>query len=152
MILYRDGIEMRIDPGFGIRVSKTRDGHPVESFKVKGVRKYFVTLKGSPHCAHGNTIAEAVADALWKDPAKRPSLEGLAETIREAGEKRKISLSEFRLLTGACAEGCRIAIKRAGVSGKPMTAFDIRDKVSKDWGDKLLRVLGWDKSGENENN
>lgn len=148
MILYRDGLEMNIDPGFGIRVSKTRDGHTVESFKVEGVRKYFVTLKGSHYCAHGNTVAEAVADALWKDPAKRPSLERLAETIREAGEKRKISLAEFRLLTGACAEGCRIAIKRAGVSGKPMTAFDIRDKVSKDWGDKLLRVLGW-KDGEN---
>jgi hypothetical protein len=107
------------------------------------VRKYFVTLKDSPYCAHGSTVAEAVADALWKDPAKRPSLEGLAETIREAGKARKISLPEFRLLTGACSEGCRVAIKRAGVSGKPMTAFDIRDKVSKDWGDKLLSVLGW---------
>ena len=148
-VMYRDGIEADIDPGFGIRVSKTRDGHTVESFKVNGMRKCFVTLKGSPCCAHGNTVAEAVADALWKDPEKRPSLEGLAETIREAGKKRKISLPEFRLLTGACAEGCRIAIKRAGVSGKPMTAFDIRDKVSKEWGDKLIRVLGWDKGGEN---
>jgi len=141
--MYRDGIEMNIDPAFGIKVSKTRNGHAVESFKVDGVRKYFVTLKDSPYCAHGSTVAEAVADALWKDPAKRPSLEGLAETIREAGKARKISLPEFRLLTGACSEGCRVAIKRAGVSGKPMTAFDIRDKVSKDWGDKLLSVLGW---------
>jgi hypothetical protein len=146
-VLYRDGLEMYIDPGFGIRVSKTRDGHTVESFKVGGARKYFVTLKDSPHCAHGNTVAEAVADALWKDPARRPSLEGLAETIRKAGKKRKISLSEFRLLTGACAEGCRIAIERAGVSGKPMTAFGIRDKVSKEWGGKLLRVLGWEDGG-----
>ena len=141
--MYRDGIDLRHDTGYGIRVTHTRDGHLVETFMVDGVKKCFVTLKDSVYCAHGDTVADAVADALWKDPAKRPSAEALAENIRKAGEARKITLREFRLLTGACAEGCRIAMARARVTKKSMTAFGIRDKISKEWGDKLLKILGW---------
>ena len=141
--MYRDGLEVRHDTDYGIHVSSTRDGHIVEAFKVGGVRKYFVTLKDSVYCAHGDTVADAVADALWKDPAKRPSAEALTEKIRAAGKTRLISLREFRLLTGACAEGCRIAMERARVTATSMTAFDIRDKISKEWGGKLLKILGW---------
>ena len=140
-ILYRDGVETKIDGP--VKVSKTRDGHTVEAFASDGKPGYFVTLAGSHYCAHGTTVAEAVADALWKDPAKRPSLEALAAEIKAAGKARKISLPEFRLLTGACAEGCRVAIARAKVSGAPMTAYEIRDVVDKSWGNKLLQVLGW---------
>ena len=144
--MYRDGMEIEHDRDYGIRVSKTRDGHIVEAFKVQGVTKYFVTLKDSIFCAHGDTVADAIADALWKDPAKRPSAEALKEEIVKAGKARLITLREFRLLTGACAEGCRIAMERARIdekSTKSMTAFDIRDKISKEWGAKLLKILGW---------
>ena len=141
--MYRDGIALRHDTGYGIRVTYTRDGHLVETFMVDGVKKRFVTLKDSVYCAHGDTVADAVADALWKDPAKRPSAEALAENIRKAGKTRKITLLEFRLLTGACAVGCRIAMERARITKKSMTAFGIRDKISKEWGDKLLKILGW---------
>ena len=140
--LYRDGVTENIDEP-GVRVTTTRAGHTVERYKVNGVPKYFVTLKDSHFCAHGNTVAEAVADALWKDPSKRPSLEVLKARIQKAGKKRKITLQEFRILTGACKEGCRVALERAGLSGSPMTAFDIRDQVSNEWGTKLLNILGW---------
>lgn len=145
---YRDGVETKFDRP--IRVYKTRDGHTVERFTYKNERTYFVTLKGTHWCAHGRTVAEAVADAKWKDPEKRPTLDALRETIRKAGKRRKISLAEFRLLTGACAEGCRQALQRAGLDGKPMTAFAIRDKVSRDWGDKLLHILGWHEDSDRE--
>lgn len=142
--MYRDGITEIIDDS-GIRVCKTREGHVVEAYKIRGVPRFFVTLRGTHYCAHGSSVAEAVTDAVWKDPTKRPSLEALKQEIQAKGKQRKISLQEFRLLTGACAEGCRVAIQRAGVSGEPMTAFDIREKVSKEWGDKLLQILEWDK-------
>jgi hypothetical protein len=141
--VYRDGLEIKHDKDFGIRVTRTRDGHIVETFKVHGVSKFFVTLKDSVYCAHGDTVADAVADALWKDPARRPSAEALAEEIKAAGKSRRITLREFRLLTGACATGCAIAMKRAGVTEKSMTVVDIRDRVSREWGNKLLRILGW---------
>lgn len=146
--MYRDGISVNIDPGYGIRVSRTRDGHVVEAYKVDGKRKYFVTLKGSFYCAHGDTVADAVADALWKDPEKRPDAEALAEEIRAAGKGRKITLREFRLLTGACAEGCREALEKAGITERSMTAYGIRDRISRTWGEKLLRILGWPEKAE----
>lgn len=142
--IYRDGVAMGIDADKGIKVHRTREGHVVETYHVDGVPAYFVTLKDSAFCAHGATVAEAVTDAEWKDPSKRPSREALVKEIQTAGKKRPISLSEFRLLTGACQEGCRLAITRAKVSGGPMTAFDIRDKVNREWGNKLIQLLGWD--------
>lgn len=146
--IYRDGISVNIDPAYGIKVSRTRDGHVVESYKVNGKLKYFVTLKDSVYCAHGATVADAIADALWKDPKKRPDAEALAEEIRASGKGRKLTLREFRLLTGACAEGCREALEKAGITERSMTAYGIRDRISRTWGEKLLRILGWPEKAE----
>ena len=139
--IYRDGLEETIDD-LPV-VSKTRDGHTVETYKVNGVEKYFVTLMNSTWCAHGSTIAEAVADAIWKDPKQRPPLEMLKAEIQKDGKDRLISLNEFKLLTGACSEGCRVALKKAGLDGSPMKAKDIREKVSAEWGSKLIQILEW---------
>lgn len=141
--IYRDGLEEEvIGP---IRVSATSDGHVIERYKLSnGTRRYFATLAGTYWCAHGDTIAEAVADAIFKDPAQRPSLESLAKEIRAEGKSRKVTLSEFRMLTGACLTGCKSALERAGRDTKPMTAFEIRDIVSREWGEKLIRVIGWE--------
>lgn len=141
--IFRDGLEENIQGP--IKVIQTSDGHIVESYKLtNGKRRYFATLAGTHWCAHGDTIAQAVADALWKDETKRPSMEYLKAEIQEAGKERKISLNEFRLLTGACAVGCREALKQAGRDETPLTAFEIRDYISRDWGNKLISVLGWE--------
>jgi hypothetical protein len=141
MKYYRDKLELDIDAPH--KVSMTREGHVVERYKVKGKPGYFVTISGTHWCAHGKTIADAIADAIWKDPKRRPSLDALKEEICEAGQSRKISLQEFRVLTGACSEGCRVALDKAGLDGSPMKAKDIA-KHFPDWGQKLLSVLGWD--------
>lgn len=141
-IFFRDGLEEEI---VGDVLVRTRsDGYMVEEYTLDtGEKRFFVIKPGTHLCAHGSTEAEAVADALWKDEKNRPSLEALRDQIIEAGKDRKISLQEFRILTGACAEGCRAAIKAAKHDGSPLTAFEIRDKISKEWGDKLIDVLGW---------
>lgn len=139
---FRDGLEETISGS--IRVHVTSEGHTVESYKdAKGQRRYFATLAGTPWCAHGNSIASAVADALWKDPSRRPSIEALKAEIRKEGKKRKITLNEFRVLTGACLSGCRSALESAGRDESPLTAQEIRDHISRDWGNKLLSVLEW---------
>jgi len=139
---YRDGIEeVIVGP---VRVRTTSDGHVVESYKtVDGTRRYFATLSGTHWCAHGDSVANAVADALWKDPTKRPSMDALVKEIYAEGKNRKITLNEFRLLTGACLIGCRETLKQKGLDESPLTATDIRDKVSLEWGNKLLSVIGW---------
>lgn len=141
--IYRDGVDEKIIGQIRVRV--TSDGHTIESYKTaKGKQRYFATLAGTHWCAHGDSVASAVADALWKDPARRPSIEALKSEITKAGKKRKITLNEFRALTGACLTGCRDALERAGRDDSPMTAYEIRDYVSKEWGGKLLSVLEWD--------
>jgi hypothetical protein len=141
--LFQDGIEEEITGP--IKVITTSDGHVVRSYKLAdGKRRFFATLCGSHFCAHGSTIAEAVADALWKNPLKRPSMESLIESIKKDGRERKINLNEFRVLTGACLIGCRSALTAVKRDDSPMTANDIRDLVSREWGDKLLSVLGWE--------
>ena len=140
--IYRDGLEEKITGP--IKVSHTSDGHTVERYKLSdGKRRFFVTLAGSHWSAHGDTIANAVADALWKDPSRRPSMQSLVESVKN-DRTHKFTLNEFRLLTGACLTGCRSALDQVGRDESPMTATEIRDVVSFEWGNKLLSVLGWD--------
>lgn len=138
MLLYRDGLEQEIDAP--PKVYKTAAGHVVEEYQISGEVKYFVTLAGTPYCAHGATLADAIADALWKDESKRPSIESLRNEINDAGPERKISLQEFRVLTGACLEGSREALKQKGLDGSPMFLKDVV-KFFPDWGRKLSEVL-----------
>ena len=140
--LYRDGLEeLVVGP---IKINVTSDGHTIESYKLaNGNRRFFATLAGTHWCAHGETVAGAVADAIWKDPARRPPMEAVVASIKKDGRTRKITLNEFRLLTGACLTGCRNALAKAARDDSPMTATEIRNVVSREWGDKLLSVLGW---------
>lgn len=140
--IYRDGLEEEISGPIMVRV--TSDGHVVESYKTaNGKQRYFATLSGTYWCAHGDSVASAIADALWKDPVRRPSIDALKAEIRKEGQKRKITLNEFRVLTGACLVGCRNALEKAGRDETPLTAREIRDHISKEWGGKLLSVLEW---------
>ena len=92
-LIFRDGLEENSNclP----TVSKTREGHVVESYNVDGVERFFVTLAGSHLSAHGNTLAEAIADAIWKDEKQRPSLETLKAEINKDGRDNEIILFEF---------------------------------------------------------
>ena len=137
-IFCRDGVSLCVEGKS--KSYTTRDGHVVEEYTSEGKRGYFVTLEGTYFCAHGETLDQAICDATWKDESKRPSLEELRNEINEAGETRKITLNEFRLLTGACSEGCRIALKRAKLDGSPMTLLEIKQHFN-EWGSTLERAL-----------
>ena len=109
---------------------------------ASGKKGFFATIAGTHYCAHGETLEQAISDALWKDETKRPSMEQVRDEIKAAGPKRLITKNEFRLLTGACSEGIRIALERAKVKEEPMTAAKIL-KISESWGKQLYSVLGW---------
>jgi hypothetical protein len=139
---YRDGLEETIVGQIRVRV--TSEGHVVEIYKTSdGTKKFFATIAGSHFCAHGFSLADAIGSALWKDPERRPSMQSLVESVKD-NKKHKFTLNEFRLITGACLTGCRAALAQAGRDESPMTAFDIRDIVSREWGNKLISVLGWE--------
>lgn len=139
---YRDGVDEKIIGP--IRIRHTREGHTVEAYKTdKGKDRFFVTLAGTHWCAHGDSVASAVSDAIWKDPVKRPSKDALKAEIQKFGKERKITLSEFRVLTGACLAGCQLALAAAGRDETPLTAHEIYKHISKEWGWQLLSILEW---------
>ena len=135
---YRDGMSLKIDDP--PKVYSTREGHVVEQYSSHGEKGFFVTLKGTHYCAHGKTLESAIADALWKDESKRPNMEALKIEIAKDIENRKITLNEFRYLTGACSEGCRIALKREKMSESPLVASEIR-RIFPEWGAVLMEKL-----------
>lgn len=140
--VYRDGIEeIAISD---VTCFKTRAGHVVEHYKTADGDRYFATIKGTHFCAHGNTVAEAVADALWKDEENRPERALLASKIKKQKDTIKITLNEFRHLTGACKTGCMIALKAAGLDKVNPLAFtisEIKEKISPEWGKKLEQII-----------
>lgn len=139
-VVYRDGIEEKSSTP--VKAYHTRDGHRVEEYTVDEKPRFFVTLKGLPYCAHGDSLIQAIADAVWKDPEQRPSKEDLKQEIQKAGKDRKISLQEFRLLTGACETGCRVALRQAQQDTNPKTVKEICE-INSEWGEVLLSTLEW---------
>jgi len=138
--IYRDGIEHALDKG-GVKVRATSDGHVIESWKSNGKRVYFANLYDSVYCSHGDTEAQAIADAIWKDPARRPSLEALVAEIKPELATRKITLKEFRLLTGACESGCRHFLRTHGLAQDVSMTLAEFMPIGGQWAAKLKQVL-----------
>lgn len=137
--IYRDGIEHTLDTV--VKVQVTSDGHVIESWLSNGKRVYFANLFNSVYCAHGDTRAQAIGDAIWKDPALRPSLDALVAEIKPKIQTRKITLKEFRLLTGACQSGCEQFLRSKGLGlGVEMTLAEFIP-IGGDWARKLRDVL-----------
>lgn len=140
--VYRDGIEeISLVP---VTSFKTLEGHVIEHYKTVDGDRYFATIRGTHFCAHGDTVSDAVADALWKDESRRPNMSSLIDEINKDVDHRKITMNEFNLLTGACRTGMLIALKQAGLEKtKPLsfTLKEIKDKISLEWGNTLEKVL-----------
>lgn len=139
--VYRDGLSVTLDPGSSIKTRTTSDGHVIETWKSNGKRVYFANLHDSVYCAHGDTAAQAIADAIWKDPRRRPSLEALVNEIKPAIKSRKITVQEFRLLTGACESGCRAFLQQKGLSSSVKMTLAEFLPIGGDWAKKLEEVL-----------
>lgn len=139
--VYRDGTSHSLDKGSKIFVRTTSDGHTIESWRSEGKRVYFANLANSVYCAHGDTSAQAIGNAIWKDPKLRPPLEDLVAEIKPQIKTRKITVREFRLLTGACETGCRDFLVARGMNMSASMTLDEFIPVGGDWARKLKEVL-----------
>lgn len=137
--IFRDGVSHQIDSRVSIRT--TSDGHVIESWKSNGKRVYFANLFDSVYCAHGGSAAQAIGDAIWKDPKRRPSMEALVEEIKPVIATRKITLNEFRLLTGACESGCRHFLEQRGLKSSVEMTLKEFIPIGGEWALKLKSVL-----------
>ena len=139
--IFRDGISYTLDSNSKILVRQTSDGHTIESWKSGGKRVYFANLANSVYCAHGESAAEAIGAAIWKDPKRRPSMEELVAKIRSQLDTYKISLGEFRALTGACEEGCKQFLNQHNLKSTVTMTLKEFMPIGGDWAKKLEDVL-----------
>jgi hypothetical protein len=137
--VYRDGLEIEIIDKPRVM---TRDGHVCEVFKTKEGTLWFVTLKGTPFCAHGNSFREAVTAAKEK---QNPG-SGKKDAIKRVNKSGRITLNDFCLITNACRAG---AVRWAKENGFSLTARPTVEKVlrmldnsaSSSWGNILKKEL-----------
>ncbi|WIL01335.1 ribonuclease inhibitor [Riemerella phage vB_RanS_CRP6] len=96
-------------------------------------RKCYVAQKDS-FFAHGDTIREAVEDVNFKFLQENANVDDI---VTEILKTQKITVSQFRLITGACKAGCENFLKSNGIKTTEMSL------------DKALTILegqyGWDK-------
>lgn len=139
MKFYRDGLDLE---SYGPPRTVVRDGHACEVFKTKDGDLWFVTLEGTPFCAHGDSFHDAVTAAKEK---QNPGA-GRAKAIERIQKSGMISLIDFCLATGACRAGATAWAKEEGVSTKGdmkvSEVLKLLDKSSsKSWGETLREEL-----------
>ena len=76
----------------------------VKKVKLDNVNvMYVVTSEESGKTAHGKSIKEAMADLIFKELSENMDKDELVQKIKEA---QVVTLNDYRLITGACKEGC----------------------------------------------
>ena len=137
---YRDGVDL-----WSEGVSFTAPGgEVVEVLYTKekgGEQGFFVELPGTPACAHGDTLEEAIDAAREKRDGTKP----LSEEEKSAYklENYKFTLALFKRITGACASGARAWLaERKLPPSVTMTLSEFRAAGGGQWADILEAKLG----------
>lgn len=139
MKLYRDGLTLESDEP--PRIIK-REGHTCEVFKTSDGDMWFVTLKDTHFCAHGDSFHDAVIAAKEKQNPGEAKADAL-ERIKTTG---LVTLADFCLATGACRAGAMAWVKQEGLSPKmeikvPDVLKRLGNSSSASWGQTLREEL-----------
>lgn len=136
---FRDGLELK---GTAPPRTIVRDGHACEVIKTEDGDRWFVTLEGTPLCAHGDSFHDAVIAAKEK---QNPGA-GKADAVTRVRASMEIGLVDFCLITGACRAGATAWAKQEGLSLTTKTT--IKDALrrldkssSSSWGERLREEL-----------
>src|SRR5690606_3972458 len=96
-------------------------------------RKCFVANKGN-YWAHADTIRQAIEDVNFKFLQENFNVE---ELVKEIKETKIMSVSQFRLLTGACSGGCSNFMEQRNLT---KTEYPLNEAL-----DILRGQYGWEK-------
>ncbi len=138
--IFRDGLELKSAAPPRVVI---RDGHTCEVVKTEDGDKWFVTLGGTPFCAHGESFHDAVIAAKEK---QNPGA-GRADAVARVQTSGDINLLDFCLVTGACRAGATAWAKQEGLSlTAKITLKDALKRLDKSssssWGERLREELG----------
>ena len=104
------------------------------------LKKYFVELSGIPSCAHGDTIEEAIEEAIEKRDGIKPITD--EERKKYSASDFKFNVRIFRRLTKACKTGVNEWLRHKNLDPSVMMTIDeIREVVPSQWVDRLESAL-----------
>ena len=83
------------------------------AYKIEG-KETFVAVKDK-YSAHGKTIEKAIEDCNFKFLQETINVE---EYVKEVKAKGVMTIQDYRLLTGACEQGCLMFLENNGLKGK----------------------------------
>lgn len=133
---YRDGLLLYTEG----EVIETLDAvvEVLYSTKVSHERVYFAEIKNTTFCAHGDSVEEAIEDALFKDGTKK-----LTEEDRKKYQDAdfQFSVSLFRRLTGACKTGIAEWLKQRDLPATTKMTLSQFEKVGGEWADNLKEAI-----------
>ena len=79
--------------------------------EIKNLKDCYIA-RGGGYTAHGGTVAAAIRDCRFKAMQAGFDIRELVEEIKQRGT---VEFNDFRLLTGACAEGLRHGMEECGL-------------------------------------
>lgn len=117
-----------------IRSKKKRDEFLIFQGSIFNTKeKCFVANRGK-FFAHGNSLKQAIEDVNFKFLQENFDLDKIVSDIKA---KQTISVSEFRLITGACKFGCESFMNQKGLTE---TEYPLNKAL-----DLLKGQFGWEK-------
>lgn len=120
-----------------IRSKKKRDDFTIYEGSLFNRKKKCYVASRDKYFAHGKTIKEAIEDVNFKFLQENLEVQDL---VKEIKEKQTMSVSEFRLLTGACKMGCESFMKQNNLTE---TTYPLTKAL-----DLLKNQFGWSKMTE----
>lgn len=95
---------------------------------------HFIAVRGE-HSAHGATVRGAVEDCMLKALQSDPS--SVVAEIRATG---RVTVAQYRAITGACREGCRMWLTSQGLDGvESLPLEDVLQRLNGAYGAERFR-------------
>ncbi|WP_448607207.1 leucine-rich repeat domain-containing protein [Paenimyroides ceti] len=96
-----------------IRSKRKRDIFQIYQGSIFNTNENCFVAKRDNYYAHGKTIKDAIEDVNFKFLQENLEVKDL---VKEIKQKKLISVSEFRLITGACKMGCESFMSQKGLT------------------------------------
>jgi len=106
--------------------------------EIKNLEECYLAKVGN-HCAHGKTVKEAIQDATDKATLDAD----VADVVAEIKQTGKVTIAQYRAITGACQEGCCQFLKsicKPDATDLPLA--DVMEQVKGHYGfDKFIEAI-----------
>jgi hypothetical protein len=112
----------------------------LKGFYKNSKKNVYVVFKGE-FSAHGNSIREAKNDLEFKILSKNFNVDDLVNKIKK---ENKVTINDYRLLTGACSSGVNNFLNENNVNVEEMSLNEAIELTNGAYGsERFKQLIGW---------